>query len=210
MGIFDSIKDALTTDNAEQYEIAEKNLEKATAELEKARAEVGTAADPRSRERIEKAEQGVRQARGRADELAAKAGLNVPDPAAESAAAEARAREEAQAQADADAIRNVEAMKARASEQQPTPAEEPATAEPEAVPAEAAPAEEPAPAEELAAAEPEAPAEPDLRTHTVKKGDTLSEIGQHYGVKWRDIAALNDIKNPDRIYPGQVFRIPNA
>ena len=43
----------------------------------------------------------------------------------------------------------------------------------------------------------------------MKKGDTLSHIGQRFGVKWRDIASLNNIANPDRIFPGQVFKIPN-
>jgi nucleoid-associated protein YgaU len=28
-------------------------------------------------------------------------------------------------------------------------------------------------------------------------------------VNWRDIASLNQVKNPDLIHPGQVFRIPN-
>ena len=46
--------------------------------------------------------------------------------------------------------------------------------------------------------------------YTVVKGDTLSAIGKRFGVKWRDIAELNDIKNPDLIFPGQVFKIPNA
>ena len=48
-----------------------------------------------------------------------------------------------------------------------------------------------------------------LREYTVVKGDTLSAIGKRFGVKWRDIAALNSIKNPDLIFPGQVFKIPN-
>ena len=46
-------------------------------------------------------------------------------------------------------------------------------------------------------------------TYTVVKGDTLSAIGKKFGVNWRDIAALNHIKNPDLIHPGEVFRIPN-
>lgn len=192
MGLFDSIKDALTTDDAERYEAATKQLEKATADLEQVRAEVGTKADPASRNRVEKAEKEVAEARATTDELAAKAGVNQPNPAADAAAAQARAKADAQAAADAEAIRNVEAMKAKESA-------------PEAAPAEAAPAPEVAP--QVA---PEAAAEPELRTYTVKKGDTLSEIGQQFGVKWREIAKLNNISNPDRIYPGQVFKIPNA
>uniref|UniRef100_UPI0018E935DF LysM peptidoglycan-binding domain-containing protein n=1 Tax=Kineosporia sp. A_224 TaxID=1962180 RepID=UPI0018E935DF len=48
-----------------------------------------------------------------------------------------------------------------------------------------------------------------LRSYTVKKGDTLSEIGAHFKVDWREIAKINHVKNPDLIYPGQVFAIPN-
>ena len=117
MGLFDSIKDALTTDDAERYGKAEKRLAEAEADA-KAKADV------------------------------------------EAAAA-------AQAKADADAAA------AQAAE-----------------------------AEQLAATT--------LREYTVVKGDTLSAIGKRFGVKWRDIAELNDIKNPDLIFPGQVFKIPNA
>ncbi len=53
------------------------------------------------------------------------------------------------------------------------------------------------------------------RTHTVAKGESLSKIAkQYYGDarKWRKIYDANKdtIKNPDLIYPGQVFRIPDA
>lgn len=51
------------------------------------------------------------------------------------------------------------------------------------------------------------------RTHTVAKGDTLSHIArEHYGKagKWRAIFEANrdQIENPDKIFPGQVLRIP--
>lgn len=59
-------------------------------------------------------------------------------------------------------------------------------------------------------AEPAAPAEPELRTYTVVPGDTLSGIGERFGVAWPDIASLNNIPNPDLIHPGQVFKIPNS
>jgi nucleoid-associated protein YgaU len=53
------------------------------------------------------------------------------------------------------------------------------------------------------------------RTYTVVKGDTLSKIAkQFYGDanKWRRIHEANRdvIKDPDRIFPGQVFKIPHA
>ena len=48
-------------------------------------------------------------------------------------------------------------------------------------------------------------------TYTVKGGDSLSKIGQHHGVAWREIYEANkDVigDNPDRILPGQSLRIP--
>ncbi|MET0646626.1 MAG: LysM peptidoglycan-binding domain-containing protein [Pyrinomonadaceae bacterium] len=50
----------------------------------------------------------------------------------------------------------------------------------------------------------------DEGTHTVKSGDTLSEIGQQYGVAWRDIFEANrdQLDDPDKIRPGQKLRIP--
>jgi nucleoid-associated protein YgaU len=53
------------------------------------------------------------------------------------------------------------------------------------------------------------------RTYTVVKGDTLSKIAkQFYGSagQWKRIYEANKdtIKNPDLIYPGQTFRIPEA
>ena len=60
-----------------------------------------------------------------------------------------------------------------------------------------------------APAQPPAPSEPEYREYTVKSGDTLSAIGQEYGVDWHDIAKLNNLENPDLIFPGQVFKIPN-
>lgn len=56
--------------------------------------------------------------------------------------------------------------------------------------------------------EPAAPA-PEYRTYTVKSGDTLSEIAASFGVDWHEMARLNHLDNPDLIYPGQVFKVPN-
>ncbi len=72
---------------------------------------------------------------------------------------------------------------------------------------EAAAAAPPAPSVAKPAAKPVAAKKPH-RTHTVKSGDTLSAIGAHYGVSWQKIAQVNKIKNPDLIYPGQKFIIP--
>lgn len=56
---------------------------------------------------------------------------------------------------------------------------------------------------------------PTPKTYTVVKGDTLSRIAkQFYGDanKWRRIHEANKdlIKDPDRIFPGQVLKIPDA
>lgn len=45
-------------------------------------------------------------------------------------------------------------------------------------------------------------------TYTVRKGDTLSEIANEYGVTINEIAGINGIINPNLIYVGQVLRIP--
>jgi murein DD-endopeptidase MepM/ murein hydrolase activator NlpD len=46
--------------------------------------------------------------------------------------------------------------------------------------------------------------------HRVKPGETLSLIGQAYGVSHREIAQANDVRDPSRIYPGQRLLIPGA
>ena len=54
---------------------------------------------------------------------------------------------------------------------------------------------------------------PTDQTYTVEKGDTLSHIAkEHYGKagKWRAIFEANrdQIDDPDKIFPGQVLKIP--
>jgi murein DD-endopeptidase MepM/ murein hydrolase activator NlpD len=44
--------------------------------------------------------------------------------------------------------------------------------------------------------------------YVVQKGDTLSKIGQKFGVQWKDIASLNQIKNVNLIRVGQKLKIP--
>jgi nucleoid-associated protein YgaU len=46
--------------------------------------------------------------------------------------------------------------------------------------------------------------------YTVKSGDSLSKIGAHFGVSWQKIFEANkdQIKDPDKIFPGQKLRIP--
>lgn len=55
--------------------------------------------------------------------------------------------------------------------------------------------------------------EPEAQYYTVKKGDTLSKIAKEYygnAMKYPAIFEANKpmLKDPDKIYPGQVLRIP--
>ncbi|MCS6809877.1 MAG: peptidoglycan DD-metalloendopeptidase family protein [Tepidimonas sp.] len=43
--------------------------------------------------------------------------------------------------------------------------------------------------------------------YTVRPGDTLYRIGLEHGQSWRDLAAWNQLPNPDRIEVGQVLRV---
>ncbi len=44
-------------------------------------------------------------------------------------------------------------------------------------------------------------------TYTVQPGDTLSAIGERYGVPWPELAAVNGIPDANLIFPGQRFTI---
>ena len=45
--------------------------------------------------------------------------------------------------------------------------------------------------------------------YTVKPGDTMWEIAKHFNVPLDQLLAANPgIKNPDLIYPGQIFTVP--
>ena len=53
------------------------------------------------------------------------------------------------------------------------------------------------------------------QTYTVVSGDSLSKIAKKFygdANKWRKIFEANKdtIENPDRIFPGQVLKIPNV
>ncbi len=43
--------------------------------------------------------------------------------------------------------------------------------------------------------------------YTVKRGNTLSQIAQLYGTTVQEIASINNIQNPNLIFPGEIFRI---
>ena len=46
--------------------------------------------------------------------------------------------------------------------------------------------------------------------YVVKKGDTLSKIASKYGTTYQVLASYNNIKNPNKIYVGQVIKIPSS
>ena len=48
---------------------------------------------------------------------------------------------------------------------------------------------------------------PKYKTYVVRRGDTLSGIARRYNTIVQKLAADNDIKNPNLIYPGQVIKI---
>jgi len=84
----------------------------------------------------------------------------------------------------------------------------------EPAPAAAAPDTSPTPETPMPAApaplpEPE-PEPPQMYVHTVVKGDTLWAIAEHYlddPWRYKELAQLSRIKNPDLIYPGNKVRI---
>lgn len=47
-------------------------------------------------------------------------------------------------------------------------------------------------------------------TYTVRRGDTLSQIAMAYGVTIAHIVEINNIQNPNLIYPGQKLRITDS
>ena len=181
MGIFDSIKDALTVDDQERLDAANSQLTAARAELAKVQI-LADGGDAGAKGRLEAAQKAVDVAQGHVDEFAAKVAAAAPAVVNEVVP-------EPQVQPTVD----------------PEPVEVPVEAPVEAVtePVVEAPVE--------AVTEPVAPepVAPQYREYTVKSGDSLSRIGKQFGVNWRDIASLNSISNPDRIFPGQVFKIPN-
>lgn len=55
--------------------------------------------------------------------------------------------------------------------------------------------------------------EPIPQSYTVRSGDTLSSIASRYlgsAWKWKEIADLNKLPDPDKIYRGQVLKLPQG
>lgn len=45
--------------------------------------------------------------------------------------------------------------------------------------------------------------------YTVRSGDTLSSIAARFDTSVQELVSINNISNPNRIYPGQVLRLPD-
>ena len=45
--------------------------------------------------------------------------------------------------------------------------------------------------------------------YVVKKGDTLIKIAKKYGLDYKKLAKYNNISNPNKIYTGQIIKIPS-
>ena len=56
----------------------------------------------------------------------------------------------------------------------------------------------------------EKPENSSVSTYIVKEKDTLSKIAAQYGTSVQKIASLNNIKNPDIIYVGQILKLPTS
>lgn len=48
---------------------------------------------------------------------------------------------------------------------------------------------------------------PCCEQYTVRPGDTLSGIAARFGISWNRIAAINELADPDLIFPGQTFKL---
>jgi LysM repeat protein len=59
-------------------------------------------------------------------------------------------------------------------------------------------------------AETEASGESGQDTYVVSQGDTLGNIAKRLGVSVVELQELNEIANPNQIFPGQVLQIPGA
>lgn len=51
---------------------------------------------------------------------------------------------------------------------------------------------------------------PETKVYVVKKGDTVYKIAKRFGTTMEAIIAVNNLNNPNLIYPGQVLLIPTV
>ncbi len=221
MGFFDDLKDSLGFDST--VERAQEKAEEAAAEAVDAQAEADKAKA--------KGDKDADELQQRANELKTKA--EAAKSHAEQVAAEIEGKDKAAAPAPTPAP---ESTQAQVPAPEPAPESTSTPVQPEVAPAPdytrsvPSPQVQEEPAAQARSAEPDkadrhersaAPVPPAhhadktkdeaprFRTYTVKAGDTLSEIGQRFGVPYMEIARINQIKNPDLIFPGQKFKIPN-
>lgn len=47
-----------------------------------------------------------------------------------------------------------------------------------------------------------------INSYVVRPGDDLWTIAQRYGTTLQNILAVNNLENPNNIYPGQIISIP--
>ena len=147
MSLWDKLKDAITTDDAEAAEEARREAGAAQVAADKAKVEAQARADEADRKAEEKAQKAIDNQRSSREEAGSPSGGPRGAPGG--------------------------------------------------VPG-GAPGGAPGGPQDAAAGE----------DYTVKAGDTLSGIGQRFGVDWREIARINDVDNPDMIFAGQKFTIP--
>lgn len=55
--------------------------------------------------------------------------------------------------------------------------------------------------------EPQQPEDTNYVLYQVQRGDTLSGIGVKFGVDWRTLVTLNNLADPNLIFPGQILKI---
>jgi murein DD-endopeptidase MepM/ murein hydrolase activator NlpD len=48
------------------------------------------------------------------------------------------------------------------------------------------------------------------RLYRVKRGDTLVRIARNYGVSWKRLARMNNLKRPYTLYPGEYLKVPQG
>lgn len=48
---------------------------------------------------------------------------------------------------------------------------------------------------------------PEPRFHVVKKGETLQLIAKKYGISYKELVKINQIKDPNKVVPGQKLRL---
>lgn len=61
--------------------------------------------------------------------------------------------------------------------------------------------------QKLNASKPAPKPAPAVQYYTIKKGDTLSAIAKKYGTTYQNLAKMNGIANPNKIYAGQKIRV---